>query len=280
MKIREAILICGLLSFLLSVSPSASAAALALVTNAEPQHIFFGDSRKISLTLRNPADQDFDDNISATLFQTSSATAISLGDKPWKKLRVLAGQTVFESAALDFPAVKAQTMFLVQWVEDNKRVIGTTEIFVYPTNLLDQLKRLAKGEELGLFDPLNQSKPLLPRDEFVNLEEAGIETFHGKLAIFGPFESQEQMRAGLLDEIQTLAQRNVAIVWLQPPAKKSSHPQPSFYSVPKKKVAIVIVQSKLVADLPQNPESQQNLIYFCQIALAPEPMPVALSNLK
>jgi hypothetical protein len=48
-------------------------------------------------------------------------------------LRVLPQQTVLESAQLEFPAVKTETKFLVQWIGRND-VIGKMEVLVYPTN--------------------------------------------------------------------------------------------------------------------------------------------------
>jgi hypothetical protein len=36
--------------------------------------------------------------------------------------------------------------------------------------------------------------------------------------------------------------------------------------------AVVVVQPELVANLPENPQSQRNLIYFCHLALTPQPV--------
>ncbi len=216
------------------------------------------------------------------MLQNSSATAIRLGEVAWKRLQVLPGQTVLETAQLDFPLVKAETKFLVQWLEGTNRVLGKTEVLVYPTNLLAQLKPLADGEALGVFDQQNQLKPLLKslNIEFVNLENSGVENFSGRLAIVGPFQSIAQVREGLLNQIQALAKKGAAIVWLQPPPEPLPQPspiqrerkklQPSFYSVSESTNTVIVVQPDLVADLPDNPQSQLNLIYLCKLALQPE----------
>jgi hypothetical protein len=34
--------------------------------------------------------------------------------------------------------------------------------------------------------------------------------------------------------------------------------------------AVVVVQPELVANLPENPQAQLNLIYFCKLALRPQ----------
>ena len=59
--------------------------------------------------------------------------------------------------------MKAETKFLVQWLEDSNSVIGRTEVLVYPTNLLHELKLLVDESEdnLGVLDPQNQLKPAL-----------------------------------------------------------------------------------------------------------------------
>lgn len=262
--------------------PGAAWAELQLLPGKETPCGFAGTARKISVVWHNAGGKVWEGEISARLFQTSSATVAQSGEMPWKKLQVLPGQTVVESAQLDFPAVKAETKFLVQWLE-NTNVIGKTEVLVYPTNLLAELKPLAGGEPLGIFDPQNQIKPWLKnlRVEFSDLENSGLENFSGRLAIVGPFSSKAKMRDGLAEQIQTLAKKSVAIVWLQPPPEPSprSSPirsereklQPSFYSVPEKQIAVVIVQPDLVADLAGNPQSQLNLIYFCKLALQPQP---------
>jgi hypothetical protein len=36
--------------------------------------------------------------------------------------------------------------------------------------------------------------------------------------------------------------------------------------------AVIVVQPDLVSNLPENPRAQLNLIYFCKLALKPEPM--------
>jgi len=252
--------------------PVAAFAQLQLVPDKEPQQVFAGEGRQIATVWRNGGDQIFEGEIHARILQTSSATVVQVGEVPWKKLQVLPQQTVLESAQLDFPAVKAETKFLVQWLENTNRVIGKTEVLVYPTNLLAELKPLAGDEPLGAFDPLNQLKPLLKNLKlaFTDLENSGLENFSGRLAIVGPFQSQAKMREGLVGQIQTLAKKGAAVVWLQPPPEKRDKLAPSFYSVPESTNAVVVVQPELVANLPDNPQAQLNLIYFCKLALQPE----------
>jgi hypothetical protein len=243
-----------------------------LIPDAAPQCVFSGQSRNIAFVWRNPGDAIVGAEIRARIFQTSSATAVWLSENPWKQLLVPAGETVLDSAALDFPDVKAKTKFLVQWLADTN-VLGVTPVLVYPTNLLAELKPLAGDEGLGVFDPQNQLKLLLKNlnVKFENLENSDLENFSGKLAIIGPFQSKAQMRDGLPNQIKALAKKDVAIVWLQPQQTRDDKLRPSFYSVLEHTNAVVIVQPELVSNLPDNPQSQINLIYFCKLALNPQP---------
>lgn len=251
-----------------------TAHAQLLLLPEPPQVVFAGNERALNLSWHNTGNKTAEADVRARIFQTSSATAVPVSEVAWKKLQVLPGQTAVESAQLDFPAVKAETKYLVQWLENTNRIIGRTEVLVYPTNLLAELKPLAGDEPLGVFDPQNQLKPLLKnlKVEFSDLENSGLENFSGKLAIIGPFQSKAQMRDGLANQVQALAKKGAAIVWLQPPPGKRDKLLPSFYSVLQNTNAVVIVQSEWVVNLPSNPQSQINLIYFCRLTLQPQPL--------
>jgi hypothetical protein len=260
----------------LIIPGAAIAAQLEIATSVSPQCIFFGEARPISANFHNPSDEDFSNDIRVRLFQASSATAISSGERLWKHLRVLSRQTVVESAKLEFPAVKAETRFLVQWLESTNRVIGKTEVLVYPTNLLAELKSLAGEEPLGVLDPQDQLKPLLKAAavEFTDLEVGGGEDYSGKLAIVGPL--QKQLRSGLTTQLHALAKKGTGVVWLLPPPEVPTRPrheplQPSFYTVPAGKGAVVVVKAELVSNLSESPQAQLNLIQFARLAIHPEP---------
>jgi hypothetical protein len=251
-------------------------AQLELVTNVEPPCVFFGEAKNISATFHNPGAQEFKGGIRTRIFQASSATAVLLGERPWKILRVLPRQTVFESAPLDFPPVKARTKFIVQWLENANRVMGQKEVMVYPTNLLDGLKLLVEEsrKNLGVLDPKNQLKPALKRAAipFADLAETELDAFAGKLALVASSGSDDPDWRGLMDRIGKLAQKGTPVVWIQAPPQKRDKLWPSFYAVPQNRAAVVVVQPGLVADLPDNPPSQLALIYFCRLALSPQPL--------
>jgi hypothetical protein len=264
----------GLILFALaSAAPIVAYGQLELITNREAQVVFAGAARNISVAFLNPGGQDFAGEIRTRIFQTSSATAVLTSESPWRLMQVPAGETVLASAPLDFPSVRSETKFLVQWLENTNRIIGKTEVLVYPTNLLAELKPMAGDGGPGVFDPQNQLKPELKqlKIEFVNLENSDFEDFSGRLAIIGPFQSKAQMRDGLADQIKALAKKGAAVVWLRPSRARGEKLRPSFYSVAAGTNTVVVAQADLVSDLPDNPQAQLNLIELCRRALNSEP---------
>lgn len=242
--------------------------------DAQPKTVFAGEARRIEVVLQNSGSELAKADLHTRLFQTTTATAVLLREAEWKPLQVLPGQTVLEAATFDFPDVRAETRFLVQWLDGTNTVLGKTEVRVFPTNLLAGLRPLAGEAPLGVFDPQNQLKPLLRSHaiEFQDLIEDGTDKFHGRLAIFGPFASKEQIRDSLADDLRTLAKRGVAVVWLQPPSGPRSPLKPSFYTVRMGDGAVVVAQGDLVSCLAERPEAQLNLIRLAETALHPEPL--------
>lgn len=195
-----------------------------------------------------------------------------LTDRPWKNITVLPGETILESCRINFPIVRAETPFLIQWIEGTNRVIGETKVLVYPTNLLEQLKPLLAGEPLGIFDPNNTLKPLLRQVgvDIIDLETHNFANFTGRLALVGPFTSRTQMREGLKHDVRALAERGAGVVWVQAPPEPHDKLRPSFYTVPTGKGAVVVAQADILSNPAENPAAQLNLIYFAQLALKPE----------
>jgi hypothetical protein len=248
-------------------------AQLEVLSNAEPHAVFAGGVRRVPVVLRNPGRDPVEFAGVMRLLQTSSSTAAPLSETNWKTVRVLAGQTILESAELTFPAVKSETRFLIQWADASRKVIGSTEVLVYPTNLLSALKTLTADQPLGVFDPQDQLKPLLKAVgvEFEDLADRELDSFTGRLAIIGSFASLEEISGGLTDRISKLADKGAAVVWIQPPPKKSARLKPDFYSVPIGKGTVVIAQARLCSDLATSPVAQLNLLELAQWAIHPEP---------
>ena len=253
-------------------APAHAVAQPELLPDREVRRVFGGGARTLPVSWRNSGDRLASLALSTHLYQASSATAAPLSETPWKELTILPGQTVVESATLDFPAVRGETRFVVQWLQGGSNILGTTEVWVYPTNLLQELGALAGAEPVGLYDPLNQLKPLL-KAMGVNcsdLEEQGTERFVGKLAIVGPFESKAQIRQWLPESIRVLARKGAGVVWLLPPLEPRGMLKPSFYTLSEGKGAVVVVQAGVIVDLAEEPQAQLNLVQLCRLALKPE----------
>jgi hypothetical protein len=260
--------------FLLLLFAGTGLAQLRLVPDPSPQAVFGGTRQNLEVRFQNASGQNAENDLRLVLLQTSTATVVPIGEWPWKKLSVLPGQLVLERVALDMPAVRAETRFLVQWRSGRSNVIGQTEVLVYPTNLLTQLQVLAGEAPMGVFDPTDSFKPLLrkQRVEYADLLEDGPDKFSGQLAIFGPFALKSPMRASLQEDIRALAKRGVAVVWLLPPPEKRQPLQPSFYVVRAEGGAVVVAAHSLVAQLAERPEAQLNLLRLAEAALHPRPL--------
>jgi len=237
--------------------------------------VFFGPGKMIALTFHNPTQADYTGDLHTRLWQASSATAIPLADTPWKTLRVVAHQTVLEPAALDFPPVNVPTTFILQWLDNSNHLLGTTRVLVYPTNLLDELKRLLpqSGDNVGVLDPHRLLIPALnlAAIPFINLAEGSLTHFSGRLLLVGPCLPPDPEWDGLSGRLRDVARNGTPIVWFQPPPARPDQPLPSFYVVPENRATVVVAQPELVAGLLDQPQSQLNLIYYCQLALHPEP---------
>jgi hypothetical protein len=133
-----------------------------------------------------------------------------------------------------------------------------------------------------MLDPDGAFKPVLTQNgvAFLDLGGKALEEFSGKLAIIGPFQSRSQMHDGLAQAVRKMAQRGVAVVWIQPPPEPTDPMVPSFYVVPGGKASVVVVKSDLVIDFSKTPKSQLNLVYFCRLALNPAPLSLPYLGLQ
>jgi hypothetical protein len=259
--------------YLTVLLPVALQAQLEFRAEAVPQKMFGGATRPVRVVFRNSGSDRVASGVRLHLFQASSSTAAPVGEpRDWKQLQVLPGQTVLDSAMITLPAVKAETRFLVRWLDGTNAVLGTTEVLAYPPDLLDELKALAGEGQLGVLDMQDTLKPVLRSREihFIDLTETQLDNYRGSLAIVGPFESSEQMPEGLAQRVETVARQGTAVVWLQPPPKPRQKLEPSFYAVPEGKGVVVVVQAGLVANLAENPQAQLNLVEFARLALHPD----------
>src|ERR1700722_17219967 len=81
-------------------------AELQLLPDTGPQAVFAG-ARKITVLWLNTGDQAIHADVRMRIYQSSFATTALLQQADWKHLQILPGQTILESARVEFPAVKA-----------------------------------------------------------------------------------------------------------------------------------------------------------------------------
>jgi hypothetical protein len=247
---------------------------IEVLPEAQPQCVFGDKAQSIAVRFYGRGEEIVTVDLLPRLLQASASTVAHVRELPGKRLTLLPGQTVLKVETLDLPAVRAESRFLIQWRNGGSNVIGQTEVLVYPTNLLTQLKSLAGDEPLGVFDPADALKPLLRTQavEFVDLVETGTDKFRGRLAVFGPFETKTQMRASLRDDIRALAKRGVAVLWLLPPPENARRLNHRSTVVREGGGVVVVPRPVLVAQLAERPEAQLNLLRLAEEALQPTPL--------
>ena len=257
-----------------SCNLAAQAQLQVLPVGDDVPSVFTGSQQPVAVTIHNECDKPVTTAVRTQLYQMSSATVAPLaGPRVWMSLEVLPGQTILETNVLTFPAVKNRTEFLVQWLDETNQVLGHGTVMVYPTNLLAELKPLlGEGDSaLGVLDPGNEIKAALAQAgiAFVDLEESRLEDFRGKLVLVGPCSQSDPEWEGLSARIGKVSGHGTGVVWLQTLPQSRGKIWPSFFSVPRGGMAVVVAQPALADDLAENPQSQLNLIYFCKLALHP-----------
>ena len=237
--------------------------------------VFGGGTRPFSVTIHNPQKVEVEGDIRFRIYQAAESTAAPVGEsQAWQKVRVLPGQTVLETASLEFPVLNTKSHLIVQWLNNDNKVLGVTDIMLYPSNVLAGLKPLLHGGDLGIWDPAAVLKPSLKRTgvEISDLEESGLANFHGQLAIIGPYSSADRVPENFAYSIERLVTAGVAVIWIQPPRSGKERPKPSFYMVTSGKGSAVLVQPELIANFSENPKAQESLVQWCTWALNPEPL--------
>ncbi len=259
---------------------SRALAQLELLHPEQPPAVFGGEARAVQITFRNSGERAIETSLKTRLFQFSSATRMPVAEsEPWKRLTVLGGQTVLETARLKFPEVRAVTRFEVRWLDDADRAVGQTLVTVYPTNLLKQLAVIAGDKPPGIFDPHEQLTPLLRalKVEFDDLTEgARLETWRGRLAILGPFDVKQAAPRDVQKRAAALAARGVNVLLLPANYERADSavraPNALRSAViirPVSGARVVTAAGELVAGLATQPLAQEKLLELARLAVAP-----------
>jgi hypothetical protein len=249
--------LCGLLP----ATVSSQTPVVKILPDAAPQFVFSGPGRVVQAAFFNPTAATVELPLRARLFQADSATLMPLGPpRDWKTLRLFAGQTALETASFSFPNLRVLTPVEIHWLDTSSRVLGQTTVWVCPPAILKALDRPGPDNEIGIFDPQNRLKPTLASlaVRFQDLEVgAGFDAFTGKLAIVGPFFSDKEMPRGLGPLLVRALKRPLTILCLRPMPAQAV---PNAYSTSKQAGVIAVADAQLVANLPNSPQAQINLL--------------------
>jgi len=247
-------------------------ASLTLVPQEAPQAAFAGAVQTVEVRFCNSTPSNLEVPLRYRVFQASSATALPL-DEPhrWKTLPVLAGQTVLDSLTVTFPAVRAETRFLLQWFDERGHALGTTEVIAVSPDLLRELNTLAGNPPPGVLDPQEQLKPLLRRAgvEFEDLDLEGLERYRGRLAIVCSARAVEDDSPALGRRLKHCREIGVNLLWFRDADPASSQPAPVCMVRPGAGT-LVVAPRQALSDLAESATRQRTLISLARLAVKPE----------
>lgn len=241
--------------------PLAATAQIELVPETEPLAVFAARPQTIRVTLRNVGDTTATSDVQTLLFQLTSASAVRIGNaRPWKRIQILPRQIVLEALTLEFPAVRSSSRFRIELLG-----IGSTEVIVYPSDLLKRLGALAGDQPLGVYDPDGQLKTLL-KHAAVAVADFEVEPTDCKLAIVW------SSAAGLPDSITSRVKTGMSAVWIR------SSTMSTTYTVHRGAGVVVVAPASTVRGLADSPLAQLNLIRDAELALEPDALRLPSDN--
>lgn len=255
------------------VLAAVSADAVEVVPSAAPQQVFAGGARPVEVRLRNAAAEPAHVEVRVQLLQLSSATAAVVGTpRVWKALTVQPSQTVVESAIVEIPAVWVATRFAVRWLDAGGRLLGVTELWAHPENLLDALKLLAGGQPVGLAEGKATLRPALAARGLAIAELKRGEDwqeFRGRLAfvVAGPEVIQGELR--LEPPLLARAKEGLAVVWFQTPPTISPPAPPWAERLRVGRGTVLLVSASMLEGFDRSAAAQLALVRLAELALSP-----------
>lgn len=258
-----------------------ASSAVEVVPSATPQQVFAGGVRAVEVRFRNDAAEPARLEVRLHLFQLTSATAAPVGGaRVWKTLAVLPGQTVVESASVELPAVRAATRFAARWLDAGGRLLGVTELWAHPENLLDALKLLADGQPIGVAEGKPRLQLVLaargmPVAELKHAEDWN--RFRGRLAFVANQPEPTQGELRLEPALLARAKEGLAVVWLQVPPAISPPALPVVERVRVGRGSVLLAPASALEELGHSPAAQLALVRLAGLALSPPSQLLALT---
>ncbi len=262
----------GVLAMWLWTAVHVSAGPVSVLPEGRPWHVFGGGTREIVVRVQNSTNTPVSPELGARLFQLTSATAAPVGTVPSRRVSLAASQGVLERFRIEFPAVRTETRFRLQWSADGASA-GGTEVWVYPAQILAGIGTLTQGKAIGLHDPDARIRPALTEAGIATIDLNGTDPadFEGSLAIYAPALTGAKVPPARKAEVRALAERGIAVVWFQPPSELRDEPSPRYRTVPVGPSAVVLADGEPVARLAEAPDAQRLLLHLVREALKPAP---------
>jgi hypothetical protein len=240
----------------------------------EIQTVFSGNNRTLNVQLSNKSTHIAEDLFSTRLWQISSATRMPATDRiQWKKIQILAGQTILEKLDLNLPDVQNITLFDLAFFDTSTNELGHISIRVCPHNILAQISNQSNGKPPGILDPENAIKPALLQHSilFQDLDDnAGFDNFGGGLAIIGPTGQDKGSFQALSQRVNNaLSKKPMNLVWILPTTRREDI-LPGMWMLRYQSQTVVLVQNSEIANLSTSPASQIHLIQAVSLARHPE----------
>ena len=245
------------LLLLFAVAGSLTGAELEMLPTS-PVAAFGGGTRTLQVAFRNHTARPAEAEIGREVYQASSATAAPVNKAPsWKKLQLLAGQTVLEEIEVELPAVRAATRFLVRFTQRDA-VLGVQEVWVYPSNLLAQLNTASGGEPVilsGVSESLKQGFATAGVTLF-DLHSGAFDLQTNRWTWFGP-PGNGPFSGG------------ASIQFIRLPAPESFI-APMYEVIFTNRAVKVLAQEAALANLAADPWAQLRLLRMSRLATSPD----------
>ena len=250
-----------------------STTALEVVRAPEPQHVFADGARAVEVRFRNAAAEPIHLEARLQLLQLTSSTAAPVGGvRAWKSLTVLPGQTVLESATIQFPQVRASARFAARWLDATGKLLGVTEVWAHPESLLDTLTLLAGGQPIGLSDWNGVLRPALAARGIAVSELHSAQDwndFRGRLAFVVSKPETDQGKLRLEPAALARVKEGLAVVWFQT-SPAIAPPGPAWVErVSAGRGTVLLVSASTIDGLDRSPAAQNALVRLAELALTP-----------
>jgi hypothetical protein len=239
--------------------------------NVQPLSValFGGGQRSIALTLNKVTQQSIDRELTLQLVQASSTTIAPVQTiERWKRVVLMSNQSMKEDAVIEIPNVRAATRFLLRLAADQS-VIGTVDVWAYPSNLLAELTKSLAGEPIVLCDTPHEWKPAFDAAGVRSREVMPdrLASTEGKLAVVGPLVG-EPHALKIKQALQKKVLRSV-IILRNPPSPEAAI-LPSYYLSHIGNTRIVFAIPELVTNLLSDPWSQLRFVQMAKLATGSE----------